>query len=518
MARKQQQARATVAAVGTSYDEVPYESHPYPQSHPDRLATIATLFGMKPAPIGKCRVLELGCAAGGNIIPMAASLPDSEFVGIDQSTRQVADGQELVDALKLRNVKLRCADFNDVENQEPFDYIIAHGVYSWVPPHVRERILSLCRELVTPHGVAYVSYNAYPGNKMREIVREAMKFAVGQTAAQSDIEQSRKALEEITALSPAGDAYGALLRFEAQRIAEVESGVLFHDDLAPFNQAFYLHEFVAKAREQGLQYLSDAEYADTTDRVVHPGLAKLLDDRGGGDVIRREQISDFVRGRSLRRTLLCHANVVLHRPASPQRLRGLHVGSAARPIIPASGADIIQFKTAKGATVSTNHPLARAVLSRLADAWPHSIAFEELLDVKESSATQLSLGEFLLTAAAAGAVELRTRAPELATAPGERPLASALARWQANRGPLVSTLAGASVKLEGSLARNLLLLLDGTRDRRAIVEQLGNLVEAGQLSPIEGGVPITPARAKERLAAVLDNKLLDLARLGLLVR
>src|SRR5262249_23075469 len=91
----------------TSYDEVPYESHSYSQSHPSRLFTIATLFGLRPTPLDRCRVLELGCASGGNIVPMAEALPNSEFVGIDFSSRQVADGQQLLDEIQLKNVQLR---------------------------------------------------------------------------------------------------------------------------------------------------------------------------------------------------------------------------------------------------------------------------------------------------------------------------------------------------------------------------------------------------------------------------
>src|SRR5262245_55909651 len=97
------------AAARTSYDEVPYESLPFAQTHPSRLATVATLFGLTPAPVGRCRVLELGCAAGGNIIPMAEALPGSEFVGVDLSARQVADGERLLRKTGLGNVSLRHA-------------------------------------------------------------------------------------------------------------------------------------------------------------------------------------------------------------------------------------------------------------------------------------------------------------------------------------------------------------------------------------------------------------------------
>ena len=69
----------------TSYDEVPYESFPFPQTHPDHLATLGRLFAIQPPPLERCRVLELGCASGGNLIPMAVAMPQAEFFGVDLS-------------------------------------------------------------------------------------------------------------------------------------------------------------------------------------------------------------------------------------------------------------------------------------------------------------------------------------------------------------------------------------------------------------------------------------------------
>jgi hypothetical protein len=55
------------SAATNPYDEVPYPDKPVPKSHPDRLAAVATLFGMQPPAIDHCRVLELGCASGRNL-------------------------------------------------------------------------------------------------------------------------------------------------------------------------------------------------------------------------------------------------------------------------------------------------------------------------------------------------------------------------------------------------------------------------------------------------------------------
>src|SRR5207302_1108265 len=113
------------------------ESHPFAQTHPSRLFTVGTLFGLRPVPPARCRVLELGCAAGGNLIPMAEAMPEAQFVGLDYSERQIKDGQSFVKTLGLKNLELKHASITDVDaSYGQFDYIICHGVYSWVPTKV----------------------------------------------------------------------------------------------------------------------------------------------------------------------------------------------------------------------------------------------------------------------------------------------------------------------------------------------------------------------------------------------
>jgi len=88
------------------YDVTPYIDLSYKATHPDRLATMARLLGRSPAPLERCRVLEIGCAAGGNLLPMAYSLPHADFVGIDYSARQIEDGRARVAELGFYNVQL----------------------------------------------------------------------------------------------------------------------------------------------------------------------------------------------------------------------------------------------------------------------------------------------------------------------------------------------------------------------------------------------------------------------------
>src|SRR5262245_58637378 len=165
----------------TSYDEIPYSNTAFSYTHPDCLATVAALYGLTPPPVDRCRVLELGCGRGGNLIPMALALPDSRFLGIDLSARQIASGQEMVTALGLANIELRPFSILDVdESFGLFDYIICHGVYSWVPAEVQDKILAICARNLAPNGVAYVSYNTYPGWHQRGTVREMLCYHVQQ--------------------------------------------------------------------------------------------------------------------------------------------------------------------------------------------------------------------------------------------------------------------------------------------------------------------------------------------------
>ena len=232
-----------------SYDDVPYPSYTHPQTHPDRLATIGTLMGMKPVLITQCRVLELGCGDGGNLVPMAFGLPRSEFIGVDLAERPVQTGRGMIADLGLRNVRLESISLMEITpDWGHFDYIIAHGIYSWVQLEVRHKLLQICHENLAPHGIAYVSYNTYPGNHLRNMVREMMLFHVQGTQEPQEKVRQALALARFLAESQSDpDLYRRFLREELEDILDHQEGQLYHDELAPINVSEYFHEFVAHA-------------------------------------------------------------------------------------------------------------------------------------------------------------------------------------------------------------------------------------------------------------------------------
>jgi SAM-dependent methyltransferase len=283
----------------TSYDEIPYASEPYPQSHPDQLATVATLFGMTPAPVDRCRVLELGCARGGNLIPMAFGLPQSRFIGIDSSPSQVAAAREVIAALGLGNVEVEALSVRDVDaGFGLFDYIICHGTYSWVPAAVQDEILAVCARNLAPGGLAYVSYNTYPGWHLRGLVRDLLCYHVRRYPRPQDRADQARALLDFMArfVPPEDQGYSKLLNEEYLYIKNRSDSYLLHDHLEEDNDPVYFHQFVERARAKGLRYISEVQGSIVTLDGFPPAVSDALG-RLSSDAVEMEQFLDFLVNR-----------------------------------------------------------------------------------------------------------------------------------------------------------------------------------------------------------------------------
>ncbi len=322
----------TASAERNRYDEIPYPSFALPQTHPDRLATLATLLGMRPAPIDRCRVLELGCGDGANLIPMALTLPGSTFVGIDLAARPIAKGVATAAALGLRNIALHQRDILEISEEiGAFDYIIAHGLYSWVPPPVQEKILAICSAHLCADGVAYISYNTYPGGRLREITRELMvHYTRGVTDPRTKIARAREIVRTVADAEEGDDIYALTLRAQHERIAGLSDASLFHDDLADVNAPLYFHQFARHAADHGLRYLAEADFFDMHPYEHLPPATEGSDETGEDGRIAREQSLDFLHGRAFRQTLLCHRDAPIEATPDPALVMQLFVASPVR--------------------------------------------------------------------------------------------------------------------------------------------------------------------------------------------
>ena len=430
----------------TAYDRVPYPGHPFAQTHPDRLATVATLFGLDPAHPARCRLLELGCGDGGNLVPMAYALPDSAFCGVDLSAGAIEQAEALRAALGLANVELHRADLTALPALGAFDYVVAHGVYSWIAPAARDALLAACRAHLAPGGVAYVSYDVMPGGHVREITRQILRWHLRDVDDPAERIAGARGL--LRALADAGQE-------QAEWALEQGDPALYHDELAPHHEAILFTDFVAHARRHGLEFLAEAD-------VFEMQAAVLPDELAGGDVIAREQYLDFFKGRMFRQTLLCHAGRERREPTAAV-VRGMLAATPARPAGEV-GPGRVEFRGPHGAALTTDHDAVKAALVALGEAWPRALAVADL----DGDA----VCEALLRAYAVNLVQLHVWAPEIANAPSERPVASALARLQAAAGTRITNLRHGTIDVPDELGRRLITLLDGTRDRAALQREL----------------------------------------------
>ncbi len=372
---------------GNSYDAIPYAVLSHYFTHPDRLATVGTLFGLEPPAIENCRVLELGCASGGNLIPMAYALPGSQFVGIDLSPAQIEQGQKYIDLLKLSNIRLVCQDLLDFSpDQAPFDYILVHGVFSWIPPLAQEKVFEICRQCLSANGVAYVSYNVLPGWKMEQALREMMLFHIRQESQPP--ERFRKAVELLDFLandpSTAGDeTYRAYLRKTIQRMRKHADGnyqYWIHEYLEEFNTPFYFSEVVEMAGRHALQYLADSDLPTMYTNDLSDESCRFLEDHAH-NWVDREQYLDFLRNRMFRRSLFCRQEAALTRHPGLEQLRRLNVVSRLLPIdreISTVDDTPMVFEVTKEAVLTFHDPMQKTALVYLAEQLPRAVPFDEL--------------------------------------------------------------------------------------------------------------------------------------------
>jgi methyltransferase-like protein/predicted O-methyltransferase YrrM len=523
--------------LSNRYDEVEYPSTPLPQAHPDRLATLASLFGLSPAPVESCRVLELGCGDGANLIAMAFGLPGGRFEGLDLSNRAVSRGAATVRQLGLKNIVLTEQDICQVQaGYGPFDYIVAHGLYSWVPPAVRDRLLEICKQSLASNGIAYVSYNAYPGGHLRNVLREMMLFHVrGIAEPESQVNAARHFVSFLANSSPKKEFYKSFLQEQLERVTDSSDGGLYHDDLAAINTSVYFRDFIEHAKRNGLQYLGEAALSDMLDQRFPPHVREELNALAGDDVVIKEQYMDFLKARMFRQTLLCHEGVAIDRKIKPEQMRSCYVASPVRPV--SEEPDLRsrkpeEFRSPKGASMTSDHPFAKAAICQLSEIWPGSLPFDELLIAtrtklgisgadgdEQLNQDAAALGEIVLATYLAGLVELHVHQPRLVARVSQRPTASPLARLQVQDDLLnLSTLLHSTVKVDDPLGRRLLLLLDGTRDRYALREELVGLIQSGGATiEIEGHTVSDPEKIRELISQRLEQKLGELARLGLLI-
>jgi len=511
--------------VTDPYDELPYDSRPDYLTHPDRLGVAARWAGLFPTLPRASRILSLGCADASNLLPMAYRMPDCEVVGVERSPVQAARAQIAIDQLGLRNLRIIESDLTDLEGElGAFDYIIAHGLFSWVPEPVRERVLAICRHHLAPDGVAHVSYNCLPGWAVRGELREALLAHVPPDApARARLAAGREALSVLEEIlqEPEGP-YAQLLRREVTGAKEGSDSSLLHDYLAPINEPFRLTTFAERVRDAGLHVVGEVA-TRTADGVRGAVLRSALAGRGLAPRT-VERWTDLVRYRQLRRTII--ARRPARRPSAAEIFEGLHVLAHLEPEgqRPSLADGVIQrFSTPLGARIEVKQALVKAALVELADRYPSTVPFEALLTraaqrarLEPTDAHPEALASELAVLYQTCDLDLYMQPLEVIErlAPGIR--LGRLAAFEAERHDWVTSYRHGLVLID-AFDRELFRLLDGSRTPPAIVGALYQSARSGRLAIRHQERRVTdPRRLAALVPQLVEAKVSTIARHGLL--
>jgi len=463
----------------TAYDRVAYPSAIVRAAAPDRLAILARLHGLTPPPADTARVLEIGGGDGANALSLAAAHPASRIMSFDLAASAVAKGEAFVTAAGLSNCEIVTLDILDAHRHiapGSFDYIIAHGIYAWVPEPVRAATLALIGHALSADGVAFISYNALPGGHIRQIMREMLLDALtGVTGENERIAAAQVFLRNYGEPRDGDEAPVTLMRLQAKAMLDRPPEVLFHDELGGVFAPQAFSAVVAAAHNVGLRFLTDAGSKRTTDGFFEPGLSEA-------EGIARQQANDYAEVAFFRQTLFVRAEATPLRQPQLDVLDDLYAtGNFIALPDGALKSDESEFTLRDPAL--TDH------LLRIAAAAPRYVPLASLDLSRDQKEAMLNLFDLNL-------LQLHTGPGSFALTAGSHPVASPLVRAQlSQKQTRVVTLDHAVISIDDPAAAVLIQHLDGTRDR-ATLEALWATLEHPPALTLDGALAML---AKARL-------------------
>lgn len=359
----------------TVYDDLPYKSMPVEWTAPERLAVASLLHGGPRPRLDRYRVLEIGCADGSNLLPMAFFRPNAEFVGIDNAGTQIALADERKKSLGLGNIEFECTDLRNADRCifGQFDFIIAHGVFSWISEATRDAMLQFCAKHLLPDGLFYLNYNTYPGWHVRGLVR---RLLLAGTRAVAGLRERALLAQEIAARLTASmrtdeSPFTRLLAKELDFVSEHHPSYVAHEYLAADNHAYWRSEFLQLAREHGLEYVADADFRYPSGREAIGGMPECLrHDLYGPEA---DDAMDLLRYRQLHSPIMC-LGPLTRRPRSIAEFSDLTVASC----LGNCAADASRFQHPSGYEVEAKEVGMQTALMRMRAQWPKGMRTGDL--------------------------------------------------------------------------------------------------------------------------------------------
>lgn len=444
--------------LGVLYDEVRYPTNVVPQATPDRMAVLARAGGRSPADVRTARVLEVGCSDGINLLSLAAAAPDAHYLGIDLSAVAIERGRKWRDAAGLTSVRLEVMDLIDAVDalEGPFDYIIAHGVFAWVPQHVREALFALIGRHLAPEGVAHVSFNTLPGGHFRRIIRDILLHEIAPiTDPEAQRRQAVAVLKGLGGSEETDNVFQMAIRKTASGRSSTLADSLFHDELSPYWEPMSLTDAVELAGRHGVAFLNDL-----TPGLMQNGFRRDIpaasEKERERELLRELQRSDFIGVRFFRNAIwvrddgrprgVLDLDVVGELYASAS---GKRIGDGEYELRDGTfSVEDDQLKAAMDALIAADP--ARLRVADIAPGPGHVQALFRLFDSE--------------------GIGLHTVDAPFATSLPERPTASPLTRTLIADGlPAVCRLDHHAIAMPDPEPRRLLMLADGTRSLEELI-------------------------------------------------
>lgn len=493
--------------TASAYDSFQYENLPFRMSHPDWMATLGTLAGLRPPDVRTSRVLEIGCARGGHLIPLAELLPEATFVGIDLATSQIADARADAQGVGVTNVEFHAVDVRDLpDDLGTFDYIVCHGVYSWVPDEAREAILRACRDRLSANGLAYVSYNTYPGWHARGMLRSMFARVVPDGDAPDRARSTRTFLDLLDRFVPDTLPLHPWLQSEINLLRHYSDRYLFFEHLVDENTPFYFSDFIERAHSFDLVHVGDAEVASGLTRQVGDDGSRAINDqlpRAESTYrahVQAQQLLDLLTLRHFRRSLLTHATQVdrlvpeFHADAvagcfvSLERVRTNELGESEieLDVDAADGLEVSLDENGRF-VVTSGDPVPIVAMWTLAGSNRRGMWIDDLVSIVEAQVdapdVRRLVHEWALSSFLDGAVQLSRWPRPTAYEIPDRPTTSRCARWQASQlRTSVTNLRHEELEID-DLDRVLIVNMDGSRT-------VSGVVEAGLVALTDGTVEV----------------------------
>ncbi|TWT53411.1 tRNA (guanine-N(7)-)-methyltransferase [Rubripirellula amarantea] len=511
------------------YDQVAYPGLAERHIQLRCLEFAATMHGVAPADLAHCRVLELGCADGTNLIPFAVEFPESQFIGIDLASDAIRQAEQTAQELELSNIEFRCQNISDVESASigTVDYVLCPGVFSWATDDERSAILRLCQHCLSADGIAAISFNTLPGWNWGSTLRDYVRFSVGDLAdPREQIAEARRAIELMAEATPADTLQGVYYRRTREQARGWRDTYLYHEYISDRNRAFYFHDFQRMAEEHELRFVAEADFQHSSGVGLQPP-ARLAVSQASPD--KREQLIDYFLDTGYRKSILCRSDRELGSPSQVQMIAKSELATSQsyeRFRFDLSSSDPVNLPLERGSVAITD-PFARAAIWKLMNQWPRTATVKALYEfavetlvktaphiaLPSPSAGIEAMSRSMLALFGAGVIEAFIRPPIIAAEVSEKPMANRLVRHSAKRNMLVVNQWHQNCQGLSNAQRHLLSLLDGTRN----ISQLAHELQQWQNENLESVAPPRSELPRELPSADVTTMLHSLLQRRLLV-